>query len=246
MNQIYLYSLLSVFIVSLISFIGLLTFVISGQILKNLLLFLVSFSAGALLGDAFLHLLPESASVGGFNIKISLYFLSGLMLFFILEKFIRWRHCHIPTSVQHPHPFALMNLVGDGLHNFIDGILIAGSYLVSIPLGLATTTAVLFHEIPQEIGDFGVLLSGGFTKKKALFFNFLSALSALIGAAVTLILSLKISGLTYILIPLTAGGFVYIAGCDLIPEIHKETALKVSFFQFLAILMGIGLMVLLL
>src|SRR3989338_2532566 len=178
----WIYSLVSVLIISLISFIGIFTFFIKEKTLKQALLILISFSTGALLGDTFIHLLPEVVSEYGFSIIVSLYILCGMLLFFILEKFLHWRHCHIPTSKQHPHPLAMINLVGDGLHNFIDGMVIAGSYLVSVPLGIATTLAVLFHEIPQEMGDFGVLLHAGLSKKKALFFNFLSAMAAFLGA----------------------------------------------------------------
>jgi zinc and cadmium transporter len=245
MKIIYFYSLLSVLIVSLISLIAILPFFFGKKKLQIIILILVSFSAGVLLGDAFLHLLPEAVKDNGFTLKISLYFLSGIMLFFVLEKFIRWHHCHQAISNSHPHPFALMNLVGDGVHNLIDGILIAGSYLVSIPLGIATTIAVIWHEIPQELSDFGVLLAGGFTKKKALFFNFLSACAAILGALLTLAVSSKFINISQVLIPITAGGFVYIAGSDLIPEMHKETSFKVSIFQFIAIVLGIGLMVIL-
>ena len=172
MENVWLYTLASVFIVSLISLIGIFTITLGTNILKKILLFLVSFSAGALLGDTFIHLIPEMAE-SGFTIKTSACILSGIILFFIIEKFLHWRHCHIPTSKQHPHPLAAVNLVGDGLHNFIDGTLIAGSYLVSVPLGISTTIAVILHEIPQEMGDFGVLLYAGVRRFRALFYNFL-------------------------------------------------------------------------
>ncbi len=240
--NIWLYSLISVILVSLLSFVGVLFLTLKKEKLQKILLFLVSFAAGGLSGDAFLHLLPEAVEEAGFTLEISLAILVGILVFFALEKFISWRHCHIPTSKEYPHPVALMNLIGDGLHNFIDGMVIAASFLVSIPLGLATSLAVIFHEIPQEIGDFGVLIHGGFSKNKALFFNFISASAAIAGAILTLFLGTRLVGLTRLLIPFTAGSFLYIAGSDLIPELHKETNLKKSAFQLLGLILGIGVM----
>ncbi len=242
MLDAWIYSMGSVLLISVISFTGIFTLSLKENSLKKILLFLVSFSAGALFGDAFIHLLPEAVAENGFGISISLSLLGGIVLFFILEKFIHWRHCHIPTSTHHPHPLAFMNLVGDGVHNFIDGLVIAGSYLASIPVGIATTIAVLLHEIPQEIGDFGVLLHAGFSKKKALFFNFLSALIAVIGAAVALAAGSYMASITSFLIPFAAGGFIYIAGSDLIPELHKETDPSKSAAQLLAFVAGVLVM----
>lgn len=241
----WLYSILSVIVVSLISLIGLITLGIKLNKLKNILLFLVSFSTGALLGDSFIHLLPEAVEEFGFGIEVSLYVILGIIIFFILEKIIHWRHCHHPTHKDHPHPFAIMNLIGDGLHNFIDGMIIGGSYLVSIPVGFATTIAVILHEIPQEIGDFGVLIHGGFTKKKAIFLNFLSALGAIIGAIISLIIGSSFENYALFLLPLTAGGFIYIAASDLIPELHKEVKVYLSLIQIVGILLGVGVMLLL-
>src|SRR3989344_5572339 len=161
------YTLISVLIVSLISLVGVLTLSLKASTIKKWLIYLVSFSAGALLGDVFIHLLPEIAEEPGFGLDISLYILSGILFSFIVEKVINWRHCHHPTTKEHPHPFVLMNLFGDFLHNFVDGLIIGASYLASIPVGIATTIAVVLHEIPQEIGDFGILLHGGFSKNKA-------------------------------------------------------------------------------
>ncbi|MBI2668081.1 ZIP family metal transporter [Candidatus Woesearchaeota archaeon] len=241
MLNVWLYSVISVLIVSILSLIGVLTLFLKEDHLKNSLLFLVSFSAGALFGDAFIHLIPE-AFEDGLGIKLPLYILFGIMTFFVLEKFIHWRHCHIPTSKKHPHPFAFINLIGDGLHNFIDGLLIGGSYLVNIPLGIATTLAVILHEIPQEIGDFGVLLHAGLTKTKALFYNFVSAVLAILGAVIAILVGSNISGFSAFLISFTAGGFIYIAGSDLIPELHKETSPRNSVVQFIAIILGISIM----
>jgi len=243
--NVWFYSLTSVLVVSLLSFIGVLFLAVKKSILQKLLLFLVSFAAGGMLGGAFIHLLPEAIDQLGVGFNFSLSVLGGILAFFILEKFIAWRHCHIPTSRQHPHPLALMNLVGDAFHNFIDGVIIAASFMVSFPLGIVTSLAVVFHEIPQEIGDFGVLVYGGFSKVKALFFNFASALTAILGAVLTLILGSRLVGVIPLVIPFTAGGFLYIAGSDLIPELHKETNLLKSGVQLLGLLLGIGLMVVL-
>jgi zinc and cadmium transporter len=199
-------------------------------------------STGALLGGAFLHLLPEAVEMFGFTVDISLSLLSGFLVLFILEKFISWRHCHIPTSEDHPHPFAYMNLVGDGLHNFIDGLVIGAAYLLSIPVGLATTLAVAMHEIPQEVGDFGVLVYGGYSKKRALMFNFLTAVTAVAGVIVALLLSGFVTNISYYLVPFAAGGFLYIAGSDLIPELKKVVKPTSALIQLLGIGIGIGIM----
>src|SRR3989344_6607738 len=169
MFQVWIYTLISVFVVSLISLIGVVTLSLQYHYLKKILLYLVSFSAGALLADVFVHLLPEVFEDVGFPLQVSLYLLLGLFFPFIIEKFLHWHHCHHVHTEKHVHPFAIINLVGDLVHNFLDGLVIAVSYLVSIPVGLATTIAVIFHEIPQEIGDFAVLLHGGVSKGRAPF-----------------------------------------------------------------------------
>ena len=239
-----LYALLSVILVSLITFVGILTVSMKMDKLRKILLYLVSFAAGGLLGGAFIHLIPETIAEFGFTNQVSLYLLGGVVLFFILEKFICWRHCHHPTTNDHPHPLAYMNLIGDGVHNFIDGLIIAASYLVSLPLGIATTIAVILHEIPQEIGDFGVLVYAGFSRKRALGMNFLTALTAVAGAVIVLLLGFM-EGLAAFLLPLAAGGFIYIAGSDLIPELHKEMNIRRSAVQLFFIVLGIAVMYLL-
>lgn len=246
MLNIWFYSLGSIIIVSLISLVGIFTLTIKPDRLQKILIYMISFSAGALLGDAFIHLLPEVIKEVGFGVNISLYVLLGIALSFIIEKIIHWRHCHHPTTDDHPHPFALMNLFGDGVHNFIDGLIIGASYLASIPVGIATTLAVVLHEIPQEIGDFGILLHGGFSKKKALFLNFIIALTAVLGVIVALIINTYVENITHVLIPFAAGGFIYIASADLIPELHKEVKVSRSLMQFLLFILGIGLMLILL
>lgn len=236
------YTLLSVILVSLVSLGGILFLLLKKETLKKTLLFLVSLSAGSLFGGAFLHLLPEAVEEGGFGLTVSLSVLGGILLFFIIEKIIHWRHCHVPTSTEHPHHLAPLNLIGDGIHNFIDGLIIAAGYLSSLPLGMVTTLAVLLHEVPQEIGDFGVLLYAGWGKRKALFFNFLSALMAVLGAVVGLMIGSSSEEFVLLILPFAAGGFLYIAGSDLIPELHKECGLKDTFLHLFALLLGIGLM----
>lgn len=242
--RIWIYTLASVFLISLISLIGVFTLSFNKERLKNILLFLVSFAVGGLFGDAFIHLLPESFENLGVNLGTSLYVLLGIFIFFILEKFIRWRHCHIPISKEHMHPVVILNLIGDGVHNLLDGMIVGASFIVSIPIGIATTLAVIFHEIPQEIGDFAVFLHMGMPVKKAMFLNFLSALTAVLGAIISLTIESYIKGFAAYLLPVTAGGFLYIAGSDLIPELHKDRDVKLStsLLQFISILLGVGIM----
>lgn len=240
--NIWFFALMSVFGISIISFIGVLGLGVNTKNLKKIIVPLVSFAAGSLLGDVFVHLLPEIAEESGFTITASLYVLCGIIISFIMEKIIAWRHCHTPLDEHHVHRFAYMNLIGDSLHNFIDGLIIGASYLVSIPVGIASTVAILLHEIPQEIGDFGVLVHGGFSKKKALFYNFITAMTAVVGTILALILSNSLGQLTTFLIPFAAGTFIYIAGSDLIPELHKDDSLKSGIIQTIAFILGILVM----
>jgi len=239
------YTFLSIALVSLISFVGVITLIIRKNRLKSILLLLVAFSAGALLGGAMLHLLPEVIEEYGFTIQIPIYILTGMIIFFILEKIVHWHHCHNVSCGNHNHSLGTMNLIGDALHNFIDGMVIAGSYMISVPLGVTTTLAVTLHEIPQEIGDFGVLLHSGLKPKKALLYNFASALFAFLGAIIAIIIGSQLTNFTEVIIPITAGGFIYIASADLIPELHKESKISSSILQLIMILLGIGLMSLL-
>lgn len=248
---IVLYTIISVIIVSLVSFAGVFILAKKHRSLHGTLLFLVSLSAGTLFGGAFLHLLPEAVERQGFTLSVSLMLLGGVLVFFILEKFIHWRHCHVNHSKEkfhkhfdeHPRHIAPLNLIGDGLHNFLDGLVIAGSYLVSIPTGIATTIAVVLHEVPQEIADFGVLLHAGLKRAKALLLNFLSAAVAIIGAIIGLILGAESEMFVQLILPFAAGGFLYIAGSNLIPELHKDCEARDSLWHFFALVLGIALMV---
>ena len=237
----WVYALASVFIVSAVSLVGIVSMAAQLKRFEQLLLLLVSFSAGALLGDAFLHLLPEAAE-SGLSTEIAAAVLAGIIVSFAVEKIVCWRHCHIPTSESHPHPFAYMNLFGDGVHNFIDGLIIGSSYLAGIPVGIATTVAVILHEIPQEIGDFSVLIHGGFTFRKAVLMNFATALTAVAGTVGALLLGITYAWATAFLIPFAAGSFIYIASSDLIPELHKQTGAKKALGQLTFILLGIAVM----
>jgi zinc and cadmium transporter len=226
-------------LISLISLVGILSLTIKEKLLDKIVIILVALSAGALMGSAFLHLMPES--IERFNEKnVFTYVLLGFLLFFLLEKLIHWRHCH--KGICKVHTFAYMNLIGDGIHNFIDGIIIAASFVVNINLGITTTLAVALHEIPQEIGDFGVLVYGGFKKLKAVLLNFIIGLTSILGGLSGYLLSSYVESSTILLLPFTAGGFIYIAASDLIPEIRKERDLKKSLTTFLMFLLGILIM----
>jgi zinc and cadmium transporter len=240
-----LYAFGSVTLVSLVSLIGILTISVSEEKLRSALFVLVSLAAGAMFGDAFIHLLPESFQKSGGTLLPSMSVLAGILAFFILEKFLLWRHQHTLESSNRIHPLGYLNLIADGVHNLIDGMMIGASYLVSLPLGIATTLAVVFHEIPQEIGDFGILLHAGFTKKRALFFNFLSATLAIFGTAFALLISSSLESFSVVMLPFTAGGFIYIAGSDLLPELQKELEPAKSTVQLVAMAGGIGLMLIL-
>ena len=230
----------STLVISLISLIGVFLFGFKSEFLKKILLLLVGFSAGSFIGGAFLHLLPEAVESESYFVYI--YLILGFCLFFVIERVLHWKHCH--KGDCEIHTFTYMSLVGDGVHNFIDGLIIAGSFLVSIPLGITTSLAILFHEVPQEIGDFGVLLHGGFSRLKALLFNFLSAVFAVLGGLVGYFVS-SFADLTVFLLPFAAGGFIYVGASDLIPELHREKDFKKSMGSFFAFIVGIALMVLL-
>ena len=245
MLDVLLYTIISILVVSLISLVGISLLSLKAAKLEKIIVYMISFSAGALLGDAFIHLIPEAVEENGFSIFVSISILSGIAFSFVAEKIIHWRHCHHPTTSSHPHHLTKMNLVGEGVHNFIDGIIIATSYLISIPVGIATTIAVILHEIPQEISDFGVLVYGGYTRTKALLANFLISLTALLGAIITILIGTRTENILIFLIPFAAGNFIYIAGSDLIPELHKETKLKVSLAQLILFILGILVMLLL-
>lgn len=231
--------LISSILVSVISLIGIVTLAVKQKLLDSILFCLIGFSAGSLIGSAFLHILPEALE-NSESIIVFSFVLTGIVLFFLLERYFYWRHCH--SGVCDVHAFTYLNLIGDGLHNFIDGMVIAASYMVSVKLGIITTLAVIFHEIPQELGDFGVLVYGGLTRSRALTYNFISGLASIAGALAGYFISGASGQFSSFLLPFTAGGFVYIATSDLIPELHKENNSLRSLAAFLAFLSGIGFM----
>ena len=253
MNLLWPNAFVAVLIVSLVSLVGILSLSLSTERLRKFLFAIISLSVGALLGDVFLHILPElNARTGDSLVPMILIFL-GFLIFFILEKFLLWHHGHegevheknieLDTVSAHTSKhIGYLNLLSDALHNFIDGLVIGGSFLVSNEVGIATTIAVILHEIPQEIGDFGLLLHAGFTRKAALVANFISALAAFLGLLIVVLLRGASSSLTGLIIPLAAGGFLYIAGSDLVPELHKTSDVRRSVIQFLSIILGFALM----
>lgn len=238
--------IIATFLISLVAFIGALTLFLKEKLLDKILLILVAFSAGSLIGGAFFHLIPEALENVGLenNLNVFLYVICGFSTFFILENFIKWHHHH---AREHPKvmPFSYLILVSDAVHNFIDGLIVAASFVNSFSIGIITTLVVAFHEIPQEIGDFGILIYGGIKKTKALLLNFLSAVSVVIGGIAGYFLSERIEISITFLLAFAAGSFIYIASSDLIPEIKAHRALKKSTSYFLVFLLGIGLMFLL-
>ena len=232
----------STLLVSLLSFTGILFLAMRAKQLQSIIFILVSFAVGALFGNTFFMLIPESFALIENTQKIGLLIISGLVVMFILEKFIHWHHCH---NVSHEHdaaPLGYISLVTDSLHNFTDGVLIAAAWMASPEVGIATTLAVVVHEIPQEISDFGVLLHAGFSKRKALLLNFVAACTAIIGAVITVVLGEVTEKLIVFILPFAAGGFIYLAGSDLIPELHRESSVRKSMIQLTAILAGLALM----
>jgi len=244
--MVWLYSITSVIIVSLISLIGIITLFTTGKKLCHLVSFLVGLATGALFGGAFLHMIPEVFKEISNETIASISILLGIAIFFILEKFLHWHHEHHHHNKEdHIKPFGYLNLVSDGVHNLIDGIIIAAAYMINIEVGIATTVAVVLHEIPQEIGDFGLLIHAGFSKSKALLLNLLSASLSLVGVIIVLIIGNSIIDSTAYILAIAAGGFIYIAGSDLVPELHKTNDFKSSIKQFLSIGLGIAIMFLL-
>jgi zinc and cadmium transporter len=233
------------FVISLIAFVGALTLFLKERLLNKILMVLVAFSAGALVGGAFLHLMPEAIIEVGVDevsiLNVFLYLLLGFCIFFILEQLIRWHHHHATT---HPEimPFSYLILIGDGLHNLIDGLVMAASFMVSFHVGIVTALAIALHEIPQEIGDFGVLVYGGFNRVKALILNYVSATTVIFGGIIGYLLYAWIGTSVVFLLPFAAGNFIYIACTDLIPEIRFKESLKKSLVRFCMFLTGMGFM----
>lgn len=244
------YAFVSVFTVSAISLIGLAAISMNEAKLRKAVFLLVALAVGGLLGDAFIHLIPESLEESTDPAFTSLLVITGIILFFVFEKFIGWHHHHEHEHKHHHKehyikPLGTLILLSDGLHNLVDGMIIGASYLVSVELGIASTIAIIWHEIPQEIGDFGALLYAGYSKLRALWFNFLSALLAIVGVAIIFLFGENAESLIMWVLPLAAGNFIYIASSDLLPELHKEHKVGKSILEVLMIIAGIGAMYLL-
>ena len=231
--------IVSSLLMSAIALVGSITLLLKPETLQRILLPLVAFAAGSLIGGAFFHMIPAGLSEFGNSTGFFVWLLAGFCVFFALEQLLHWHHCHrAETSCKKPLTYLI--LLGDGLHNFIGGLAIAGTFLIDIRLGIMAWLVAAAHEIPQELGDFGVLVHGGWQKGKALLFNVLSALTFLIGGLVAYTLSFTID--VSFLIPFAAGNFIYIGATDLVPEVNKHENIKVNISNFAAFIIGIGLM----
>lgn len=244
--SIFLFIIVATVLISFISFVGAFTLFLKERLLNKVLLGLVAFSAGALIGSAFLHLIPEAVEMTdtGQVLTIFLYVIIGFCAFFMLENFISFHH-HIVRGHEHRTPFSYLVLISDAIHNFLDGLIIAASFIAAIPIGIVTSLAVALHEIPQEIGDFGILVYGGFKKTRALILNFISASTVILGGVIGFFLIGKAEQLIVFLLPFAAGNFIYIASSDLVPEIKHRVNIGASIIHFLIFLLGIILMALL-
>ncbi|MDD5340946.1 MAG: ZIP family metal transporter [Patescibacteria group bacterium] len=236
-----LYGLISTLVISIIGQVGFFVFILKDNILKKILIFFVSFSAGSLIGGAFFHLLPDVIEKNDDILMVFVWTIVGFCLFFMMEKFLRWHHCHDKECEEKKH-LGQINMVGDGIHNFLDGVIVMAAFVVSPALGLATSISIISHEIPQELGDFGVLLYSGYNRTKAIIFNFLLSVIAVLGALVGYFLSNEISGFANVIIPIAAGGFFYIAASDFIPEMQKEINAKSSIINFLVFVLALAFM----
>lgn len=254
-----LQALLAVTLVSLISLVGVVTLSRDPAVLRRRLPLLVSLAAGVLVGSAVVHLLPEAREALGDGWPVSLLFLAGFLGFFGLERAL-WFHHH-PEAVRlsepgvdlhppghglgedcvEPHPVVWMNLIGDGAHNLIDGVAIGAAFMVDPATGVATTLAIILHEVPQEIGDFAILVHGGLTVRRALLFNLLSALVAVVGVGLAFGVGQRLEGFSAALLAITAGSFIYIAGANLIPEIHRHRDRSRALAQTVYLLGGVGI-----
>ena len=232
------YILIATLINGLIAFAGATLFFINEKKLEKFLILFLAFEIGALLGGVFFHFIPESLEKISL-IKTTILIILGFTLFLFLEKILHWHHCH--NEKRHEHTFTYLLLYGDAIHNFIDGLIIASSFIISIPVGIITSSLIIAHELPQEISDFAVLIYGGFTKKKALIYNFISQLTAVLGGVLGYFF-LSIKDQAIFLIPISAGGFLYIALSDLIPEIFKEKDIYKIIINLIFIILGILLL----
>jgi len=224
---------------SAIALVGSVTLVLREETLRRILLPLVAFAAGSLIGGAFLHMIPAGIELYGNTISFYVWILAGFCVFFALEQLLHWHHCH-RASASCKRPLTYLILIGDALHNFIGGLAVASTFIADIRLGIMAWLAAAAHEIPQELGDFGVLIHGGWEKRKALLFNVLSALTFLAGGLVAYTVSFNFD--ISFLIPFAAGNFIYIGASDLVPEVKEHENLRDNITNFLAFVSGIVLM----
>ncbi|MBD3255801.1 MAG: hypothetical protein GF383_11960 [Candidatus Lokiarchaeota archaeon] len=260
-----------IFLIGLLSLIGLFMISIKEKTLDGILFILVAFATGTILATALFDLIPEALhhleelNKEGAALSESYVFfivILGFVAFFIIERFIYWFHGHAHQhedqlvcytnrlegtegleSKKNIKSFVFLNLIGDGLHNFLDGVIIMVGFLSDFTTGIIITLAVLFHELPQEIGDFGILMYGGFTKQRALFYNFVSAMIAILGGIVAFILSGLVETFNLVFLAFSAGGFIYIACTELMPELLKQRNAKKSVVQTILFLCGLGLII---
>lgn len=204
--------------------------------------YLLYLAGGTLLGSALVGLIPEAAESMCIH-DVVMWVLGGIILFFILEKIILWRTCHDENCERQNHAAAPMIIIGDAIHNAIDGVVIAASFLTSVELGIFVTISVLLHEIPQELGDFGILIKSGYSRKKALLYNMLSGSSSILSGIAAYFLLDYVEAFIPYTIALAAASFLYVSLADLIPEMHKETKPKESAIQILLILLGVVIII---
>ena len=236
-------ALLSAILVSLISLLGIASLPFSEETLKRITFALVSLATGALFGDAVLHILPDVFRHDPHSLASALWILAGIFASFVFEKVLRWKDHHNLEGPKGIKPVGRIILFSDGLHNLLDGILIGASFQVNREVGIATTLAIALHELPHEIGDFGVLIDSGYSKGRALLFNFLCACIAIAGVFVAFAFQSSLENFPWVALPLTGGSFLYIAGSNLTPELQKEYAPVKSLIQCAAMLAGVGLMI---
>lgn len=240
--SVLIYILIATFLGSIVSLIGGFILLAKEKLALKISHFLASFAAGVLLGSAFFDLLPEALHASREKTsEIFFWALLGIILFFLLERFIHWFHHHdeFHDHLKESKSTLPLIIIGDTVHNFLDGVVMAATFLASIPLGIITALAVAAHEIPQEIGDFGLMLHKGLPRKKIILVNILSAASALVGAVITYLLGDILEGYIPVFLALTAGFFIYIAASDLIPEIHHEKRPRFAVIETLLLLLGI-------
>ena len=223
--------------VSLISLVGIALISVGRKRMDEILFFLISLATGTLLGAAFFDLLPESIAKIDPAMALEVCFI-GVIVTFVIEKIVHWHHHHAAREREHHQPLGTLVLIGDGMHNFFDGVAIAASFMVSAPLGIATTLAIALHEIPQEMGDFAMLLYSGYSKARALAFNLLSALTAIAGGVLFYFFSGAVEHFEAYALAFAAGMFIYIAAADLFPELHKEKRFRTSALQLGCVVLG--------